>query len=757
MDGLAMRDGVDSRRQNRRPGLVSSGAGQARSIRRWTVPAVLCGVLLLPNLAHGAPAFVADRGGANGGTRNQTLNVALTSNIPVGNFVIMGVQVYSSSTTALNNTVVTCSDSAGANTWNNAGELKSGNYYILQCWSYITTELTTANTLRVQFSGEGTTATVAHVFRAVEFTGVMDTNPVDQTSTGSGTGTAANSGTTGTTSQADEVLFASHAWGVNNTAVQGTGTGWTWYETNRTSMTGLSGYLVVAATGTYSSTSTYGVSTAWRADIVTYKGAPPTPTPTITNTATNTPTPMPPLPLDRSSMVQCMTCHDLHGSNSTDGNLTRAGNINRLCTDCHALADLTNGAHANNTIGALWPGGQYGSTHPQVTDTAKRGYCINCHEPHGWPDNAEATPAPGGTAADYPKLLVERTDLYDNSSDPDDAEDLCYTCHDGAPVADIKTQFAKTYHHPVKDSEQWEGRSAECRDCHNVHKARQGTHTAQTNQAGGALNGAQGAQLNSGLTFWQTLTAADFTAKEIVSGTDAEATLCFRCHSPYAGTLPKSPSSGTPGFQETDTAREFNPANVGNFAGTWAANETAGSFHPVLASAGNNLGATSNIIAPWTRTSLMTCSDCHESDTTTDPNGPHGSTAAFMLKGPNTTWNNTVVTTGTGMPTGTFCANCHNANFANSRFGPAGDQHWERNDHQIACFNCHAAIPHGTMRPGLLVAIGVDAGVPALDVTDSAPYSQPGTGDRLWIKSYPTNNTTNWDQNNCACNTSNNH
>ena len=30
--------------------------------------------------------------------------------------------------------------------------------------------------------------------------------------------------------------------------------------------------------------------------------------------------------------------------------------------------------------------------------------------------------------------------------------------------------------------------------------------------------------------------------------------------------------------------------------------------------------------------------------TTTDPNGPHGSAARFILKGPNTTWNSAVVT-----------------------------------------------------------------------------------------------------------------
>jgi hypothetical protein len=214
-------------------------------------------------------------------------------------------------------------------------------------------------------------------------------------------------------------------------------------------------------------------------------------------------------------------------------------------------------------------------------------------------------------------------------------------------------------------------------------------------------------------------------------------------------------------WMETDVAMEFNPANVGNFATTgttsWAANETAGSFHPVLASAGNNLGATSNIKAPWTRTSLMTCSDCHESDTTTDPSGPHGSAAKFILKGPNTLWNSTLTTASSGMPASTFCINCHNQAFTSSRFNPANalaDGHVKSN-HRVTCFSCHSAIPHGAPRPGLLnSAAGVATGVPAMyaGYDNAWPYYQGGTTNKLYLKAYPANNTTNWEQSNCGCN-----
>ena len=73
----------------------------------------------------------------------------------------------------------------------------------------------------------------------------------------------------------------------------------------------------------------------------------------------------------------------------------------------------------------------------------------------------------------------------------------------------------------------------------------------------------------------------------------------------------------------------------------------------------------------------------------------------------------------------------------------------------MACFNCHAAIPHGGPRPGLLVAIaGANANVGGTIAgwDNAAPYAQGGTGSRLYIVSYPANNTTGWDQANCGCN-----
>ena len=465
-----------------------------------------------------------------------------------------------------------------------------------------------------------------------------------------------------------------------------------------------------------------------------------------------------------------------------DGAATNGG----MCVSCHqnpitsaanaiTVQKTAYGASAHNyttfsTYGA-W-------TYTQHDGGAFRRNCTKCHA-----DRADSRPGDATTPfgavhySDYPDLLAGVKNPATTNGTVDAtrrATFACYNCHgngttganlSGKDIASLiaHEQTAGQSGHPsdkdaVHDSVTeyanaafgnalgGAARHASCMDCHDPHQAQAGPHAAQTNQAGPSLQGAWGAQLSTLPTRWAAPTSASFTRKTIVAGTDAEATLCFKCHSAYYGTLPTAPSSGSPGFAETDQAREFNPNNASSGA-------TAGSFHPVLASAGNNLGATSNVASPWTRTSLMTCSDCHASDTTTDPAGPHGSAAGFLLRGPNTTWNATIATGSAGMPGGTFCINCHSASFTNSRF-PA---HVTRSNHFVACWNCHAAIPHGTARPGLLVA--VDQAPYGDKTTDVAPYRQMpnATSSGLYIVSYPTSNTASWSQNNCGCGSTGGH
>ncbi len=253
------------------------------------------------------------------------------------------------------------------------------------------------------------------------------------------------------------------------------------------------------------------------------------------------------LPLDATGKVVCLTCHEPHYATSTDGSLLRVGDANSLCTDCHTNCNTTTAAHFSPTSGVLWPGGQYGSTFPQITDTSKKGTCVNCHQPHGWPDNL----AP---ATDFAKLLVERT-----NNDPQGDETLCYTCHDadGPSTKNVKDEYAETIHHPVKTSEQVPGREVGCPSCHNVHKAQSGAHdynaTADANRHNvpNPLQGAPGLAVDfTGVGNFLPVPANHFTPITKATGATYEYQVCLQCHT--ANSFPTT-SAGTVTLTNGDT------------------------------------------------------------------------------------------------------------------------------------------------------------------------------------------------------------
>lgn len=313
------------------------------------------------------------------------------------------------------------------------------------------------------------------------------------------------------------------------------------------------------------------------------------------------------VPLDSTGKVRCLTCHRPHFGPAFDGTLRRVANTVTLCTDCHTLADTaTPASHLNPTSGVLWPGGQYGSTFPAVTDAAKRGFCTNCHFPHGWPDN-------DNPSQKFPKLWVERYDVdLTGRSDPDTAERLCFTCHDGSPArTNIRGEFQKgtaptaptsdIYRHPVADSEQVALgnspiRSVECVNCHNPHRA----------TAANRLAGVSGIDLNGNPVGLGTTDPSRDPAQHEV---------CFKCHGDAYNTSRPSRTNKRLDFRTENTA-----------------------FHPV-AGPGRNQSTNLNnqLRGGLTKTSTIKCTDCHNneqtanaagpaSNSTASPQGPHGST-----------------------------------------------------------------------------------------------------------------------------------
>ncbi len=461
------------------------------------------------------------------------------------------------------------------------------------------------------------------------------------------------------------------------------------------------------------------------------------------------------LPLDAASNVVCMSCHDIHytdsgGANAGagDGYLLRQ-DMSSLCYECHTLADQANGSHFDAVTGALWPGGQYGSSFAGHS-ADKRGTCVNCHWPHGWPDN-------DNMAQDYPKLFVERYDVADDGTDPDDAEDLCYTCHDGNPAStNVKSEFAKSVHHPVKDSEQAAGRSVECRDCHNPHEATGGAHTYSTtananrNDVSGALEGVLGWSVDySGLGNFVAPAAGNYSDVDPATN---EYEICFKCHSgkswsfgtPPDGLSPNGPSDPNP--VQTDVAQEFNPNNR--------------SFHPVVvglnhASSNSSALQAAQLKAPWNTnrgTQTMMCSDCHGTDAASPAaQGPHGSAAAFILRGPNTVWpptqNLSLPSVWTTAYNSSVCSNCHNLTWNNEVHRAHDDRGGD--GFNLYCYSCHITVPHGG-KLGRLIG-DRDSNMPAR-------YAYNGNPSNNWIQAFRKQaNYGSYDKNDCQAACDNTH
>lgn len=225
-------------------------------------------------------------------------------------------------------------------------------------------------------------------------------------------------------------------------------------------------------------------------------------------------------------------------------------------------------------------------------------------------------------------------------------QNLCFRCHKlnsfaGAP--DVQTEIGKTYAHPTNSVSGKHGsdtnetptqlgyngnapnnRHAECLDCHNTDKVVQGQ--------GQALRGIWGVSVANGAAG----TAPAYTKTTAVA---AEYELCFKCHSSYVAQRTDTTFSGSiiyaavggADLGQGNKALEFNPNN--------------NAFHPVEGS-GRNQSANLNaqlLAAGLTTNSTIKCTDCHNSDITSNasgsasnspskPKGAHGSNNRPLLR-----------------------------------------------------------------------------------------------------------------------------
>lgn len=283
------------------------------------------------------------------------------------------------------------------------------------------------------------------------------------------------------------------------------------------------------------------------------------------------------LRLDQYGELQCVTCHDAH--NDTYGDFLVMSNVrSTLCLQCHDLLGWSMSVHTDSSAPVAEADDDY-LRNTGYTTVAENG-CLCCHRPH---------------SAGAPERLFHF----------EKEEDNCLSCHNGSVSAtNLVNEFTKTSGHFVAD---YEGvhditesvdsaeRHVECIDCHNPHAIISGS-------------GAQAPHVPSVLMGVSGVTAEGAIIEEVTY----EYEVCFKCH----GNNPSRVDSQIPRvITQTNTIMEFDQANP--------------SYHPVVAA---DIGQTiPSLRNDMDDTTIIYCTDCHNSDATSQTKGPHTSLYAPLL------------------------------------------------------------------------------------------------------------------------------
>ncbi len=293
------------------------------------------------------------------------------------------------------------------------------------------------------------------------------------------------------------------------------------------------------------------------------------------------PSSLPPeIQLDNSGEMQCTACHDPH-INKYGRFLVLTNSYSQLCKSCHKKNGWSVTSHSLS--GATWNGAAPDPwPHTWFTTVAENG-CENCHRPH--------------TAGGHERLLNYAFE-----------EDNCLACHNGnVALKNIEQEITKPYVHAVQDYTGLHDAAenfvtgnvpahVECADCHNPHWSNNGTSPGPP-QVSGPLDGV------SGISSSGTGLAASANQYEI----------CYKCH---ADNNVISVVQIDRQLLQLNTRLEFDVSSP--------------SYHPVEA-AGVNPNVPS-LLPPYTTSSIIFCTDCHNNDDPTGSRGPHGSINPFLLE-----------------------------------------------------------------------------------------------------------------------------
>ena len=465
---------------------------------------------------------------------------------------------------------------------------------------------------------------------------------------------------------------------------------------------------------------------------------------------------------------------DAPGSSYTNTDFVGTATNGGICVSCHQNKQIKNLVNQKNVVGfingttivinkALYSGSMHNYTTSStfIKDTSK--FIANCSKCHS-DTMAETKQVQPKTFGLHLSATRELFTAYGAATPTEAREDrLCFGCHSqvndvvgsGQTIKPVNGKdwygsrtmrsssedtfksfssstrvfrhnvgkYAKVHSANESVGDLKANAHVECADCHSSHTASFGNHstTAAKGTRGAVLaNVLQGA---SGLTVTTWGTASPTTTwgdtntygqsgNQALPAATMEYQICFKCH---AGAGFYTGGSNQQSF--TNLAIEFNPNNV--------------SRHPIGTALTTSYGIAPNVMNKqllparlsngWTPGSIMTCSDCHATDSTASK-GPHGSAVKWMLAGVNKAWPYTSAalngtlgsdTTGgdpllytlgnctsvnVGTVDGLFCLNCHSVKSTNAfhvavnGFAIGGHSSWRNAG---ACAGCHIRVPHG--------------------------------------------------------------
>ncbi len=293
------------------------------------------------------------------------------------------------------------------------------------------------------------------------------------------------------------------------------------------------------------------------------------------------------LPLGAHGEMHCTTCHDPHNNELGDF-LRISDQMSAVCVACHNMAGWPRASHALSNKRTT--GRTVDPTERLKYATVSENGCMICHKIHSAPARERL-------------LRFQRE------------EDRCLNCHNGSVASlniagkmSTRSAHSGRFRTGVHDPDEVPfgmRRHVECVDCHNPH-------AAQHNPIGSVRG-----------TFGQTVKGPNLHVSGVtIAGRETDEArflyeICFKCHGDSIS-RPRRRGGLNPTIArqitQTNTRLEFRPSNP--------------SFHPVAGPRRNR--DVVSLIPPLRTGSIITCTDCHNSDSAraaggSGPNGPHGS------------------------------------------------------------------------------------------------------------------------------------